>query len=150
MEASYEYYNPFTIHDSSNSICHNAIVAAKMGRPDLAYENWLKSVDIDFGVRARASDGIHFANVGGMWQEIVLGFAGMINALGADVLTLNPCIPEEIDSISFKVVWKGQEVEVTVTKNSVSIRNLSDKDLEYSAFGKNGVASPKSESVTSS
>ena len=149
MEASYEYYNPFTIHDSSNSICHNAIVAAKMGRPDLAYENWLKSMDIDFGVRARASDGIHFANVGGMWQEIVLGFAGMVNALGTDTLTFNPCVPDEIENISFKVIWKGQEIEVAVTKDTVSVKNLSDKDLEYSAFGKNSVVLPKNEVLTS-
>jgi len=136
MIASYEYYNPFTIHDSSNSICHNAIVAACMERPDLAYENWLKSIDIDFGLRARASEGIHFANVGGMWQEIVLGFGGMVNALGADTLTFNPCVPNEIKEISFQVIWKGQRVGVTVAKDSIKIKNMSDKELTLKIHGK--------------
>jgi kojibiose phosphorylase len=136
MIASYEYYNPFTIHDSSNSICHNAIVAARMERPELAHENWLKSIDIDFGQRPRASEGIHFANVGGMWQEIVHGFGGMTNALGADMLTFNPCIPEQIEKISFQVIWKGQRVAVTVTKEAAIVRNLSEKEIEFKVHGK--------------
>jgi trehalose/maltose hydrolase-like predicted phosphorylase len=136
MAASFDYYNPYTIHDSSNSICHNAIVAACLGRPKAAYENWKKSMDIDFGAKPRASEGIHFANVGGMWQEIVLGFAGMVNALGADTLTFKPCMPDEIESISFQVIWKGQRVSVTVTRNEVLVKNMSDKELSIIVFGK--------------
>jgi len=131
IAASFDYYNPFTIHDSSNSLCHNAIVAACVNRPKVAYENWKKSMDIDFGVRPRASEGVHFANVGGMWQEIVLGFAGMVNALGAETLTFNPCMPNEIESVSFQVIWKCQRVSVTVTHSKVTVKNMSDKDLSF-------------------
>jgi len=134
--ASYEYYNPFTIHDSSNSICHNAIVAAYMGRPDLAYENWLKSIDIDFGARPRASEGIHFANVGGMWQEVVHGFGGLVNALSSEMLTFKPCIPEQIKKISYQVIWKGQKVGVTVTGDDIKVKNLSDKELALKVYDK--------------
>jgi len=131
MAASFDYYNPYTIHDSSNSICHNAIVAACIGRPETAYENWKKSMDIDFGLRPRASEGVHFANVGGMWQEVVMGFAGLVNALGAQTLTFNPCLPEEIKSISFRLFWKGQKVGVTVTKDMVKVKNMSKKYLHF-------------------
>jgi len=141
--ASFEYYNPFTIHDSSNSICHNVIVAAGMNRPALAYENWLKSIDIDFGKRPRASEGIHFANVGGMWQEIVHGFAGMINALGADTLTFNPCMPEQIKKVSFQVIWKQQHVDVSITNNAVSVENLSDSEIGFAVHGKKTKAGSK-------
>ena len=141
MVASYEYYNPFTIHDSSNSICHNAIVAAYMGRPDLAYENWLMSIDIDFGLRPRAADGIHFANVGGMWQEVVHGFGGLVNALSADTLTFKPCVPDEIRKLSFQIVWKGQKIGVTVTKGSLTVKNLSDSELEFKVYDKSATVS---------
>ncbi|MCL2628426.1 MAG: hypothetical protein FWD44_07025 [Oscillospiraceae bacterium] len=141
-KASFEYYNPFTIHDSSNSICHNAIVAASMGQPELAYENWLKSIDIDFGAEPRASEGIHFANVGGMWQEIVHGFAGMVNALGADTLTFKPCIPAQINKLSFQIIWKGQHVSVAITKSTVSVKNLSDAKINFNVFGKETAVSP--------
>jgi len=149
MTASYEYYNPFTIHDSSNSICHNAIVAAYMERPDLAYENWLKSIDIDFGVRPRASEGIHFANVGGMWQEIVHGFAGMVNALSTDVLTFKPCIPNQINEIKFNVIWKGQKVAVTVTKALLMLKNISGKDLTCKVYENEFTIAPFTEAKIS-
>jgi len=136
MAASFDYYNPYTIHDSSNSLCHNAIVAACAGRPQTAYENWIKSIDIDFGERPRAGEGIHFANVGGMWQEIVFGFAGMVNALGADTLTFNPCMPDEIESVSFQVIWKGIRVSVTVTRCKVVVRNMSAKEISFIVRGK--------------
>jgi trehalose/maltose hydrolase-like predicted phosphorylase len=145
MTASYEYYNPFTIHDSSNSICHNAIVAACMGRPDLAYENWKKSMDIDFGLKPRASEGIHFANVGGMWQEIVLGFGGMVNALGTDTLTFNPCIPKEINEISFQIMWKKQHICVKVNVDTVTVNNKSGKELAFIVCGKQSTAPPGAE-----
>ena len=135
MAASFDYYTPYTIHDSSNSICHNAIVAACINRPQTAYENWKKTIDIDFGQRPRASEGIHFANVGGMWQVIVHGFSGMVSALSADVLTFNPCIPKEIHSISFQVIWKGQRVSVTVTDKILTLENVSEEELTFIVHG---------------
>jgi kojibiose phosphorylase len=134
--ASYEYYNPFTIHDSSNSICHNQILSANMNRPEEAYRNWKKSMDIDFGARPRSSDGVHFANVGGMWQEIVLGFGGMSSLLNADRLTFNPCLPAEITEIGFKIFWKGDWVQVGITPDAVEVTNLSDREVRFAVKGR--------------
>jgi len=145
MAASFDYYNPYTIHDSSNSLCHNAIVAARIGRPEQAYENWKKSMDIDFGLKPKASEGIHFANVGGMWQEIVIGFCGMKNALDADVLTLNPSMPKELESISFMIFWKSQLVSVTVTGSSVTLNNRSNKEIEFKVKGQIEKIQPETE-----
>jgi len=147
MTASFDYYNPFTIHDSSNSICHNVIVAARIGRPGTAWENWKKSMDIDFGPGPRASEGVHFANVGGMWQEVVFGFSGMKSALDADTLTFDPCMPEEIDSVSFQVIWKGQHAAITVTRDTVSVKNMSDQDLSFTVNSIPATASPDAEAT---
>jgi kojibiose phosphorylase len=149
MAASYDYYDPYTIHDSSNSISHNAIVLARIGRPEAAYKNWKKSIDIDFGIRPRSSEGIHFANVGGMWQEIVLGFCGMVNALGADTLTFKPCMPTEIKSISFKMTWKGQRAAIAVVPGKVTVRNMSDKELPFVVNGQSAIAAVGAESSLS-
>jgi trehalose/maltose hydrolase-like predicted phosphorylase len=92
-------------------------------------------MDIDFGERPRASDGVHFANVGGMWQEIVHGFCGMVNALGADVLTLKPCMPKELKTISFQVIWKGQRAAITVTHDDITIKNMSGDKLHFVVNG---------------
>ena len=129
--ASYEYYNPFTIHDSSNSISHNQILSANVNRPKEAYNSWKKSMDIDFGTRPSASDGVHFANIGGMWQEIVFGFGGLTSLLNTDILTFNPCLPEEIKEISFKLFWKGDWVYVTITGQEVELVNISNRDISF-------------------
>jgi Trehalose and maltose hydrolases (possible phosphorylases) len=139
-KASFEYYNPYTIHDSSNSICHNQILSANLGHAAAAYDNWKKSIDIDFGARPRSSDGVHFANVGGMWQEVVLGFCGMTSALNTDVLTFNPCLPKEINEISFRIMWKGSWVNVTVTQHDLSLQNLSEKNLPFIVKNRNYIA----------
>jgi kojibiose phosphorylase len=135
--ASYDYYNPFTIHDSSNSICHNQIICANIGRADAAYEAWKKSIDIDFGAKPRSADGVHFANVGGMWQEIIFGFSGLVSLLNTEVLTFNPCFPKEIKKISYKIMWKGDWVKVAVTDNELELENLSGNDISFVVKDKN-------------
>ena len=135
--ASYDYYNPFTIHDSSNSICHNQIVCANIGRAEAAYETWKKSIDIDFGAKPRSSDGVHFANVGGMWQEVVFGFSGLVSLLNTPVLTFNPCFPKEIRRISYKIMWRGDWVKVTVTAQELELENLANHDVSFVFKGKN-------------
>jgi trehalose/maltose hydrolase-like predicted phosphorylase len=109
--------------------------------------NWKKSMDIDFGARPRSAEGIHFANVGGMWQEIVLGFAGMVNALGAETLTFKPCMPKQIKSVVFQVIWKGQRVQITVTDNQLTLKNLSDSPITFYVHGKQARANPGEEAT---
>ena len=109
--------------------------AANIGDAEEAYANWLQSIGIDFGKRPRASDGVHFANVGGMWQEIVFGFAGVISLLNTDTLTLNPCMPKQIKSISFRLSWKGDWVRITV-RHGEDGREPSGRNVEFVVKGK--------------
>jgi len=139
-KASFDYYKKYNIHDSSNSMCHHMIVAANIGRPEEAYESWLRSLDIDFGEQPRSSDGVHCANVGGMWQEVVFGFAGLLNALSSDVMSFRPCMPEQISRIAFKITWKGARVAVTVTQSELQIENLSDREIAFELCGKEHTA----------
>ncbi len=133
--ASFAYYEPFTIHDSSNSMTHRQMVAADLGWADVAYESWLRAIDIDFGHLPRATDGLHYANVGGMWQQVVFGFAGLASALNTDRLVFKPCLPAQIRSIAFPLVWKGQSLRVTVSANNVRVENLSQRPLEFCVGG---------------
>ena len=129
--ASYQYYEPFSIHDSSNSVCHIQIVASSLGWATLAYDSWLKSIDIDFGKLPKAADGVHMGNMGGMWQEVVFGFGGFANALNCDELEFKPCLPEQIHAITFPLVWKQQSLRVTVTDRTITVENLSRSGLRF-------------------
>jgi kojibiose phosphorylase len=135
MAASFDYYKRYNIHDSSNSMCHHMIVAAALGRADEAYEAWLRSLDIDFAALPRSADGVHCANVGGMWQEVVFGFAGLLNALCADELTFQPCLPAQIRRIAFRLVWQGAPVRVVVTQTELWVENLSDREIVFHVGG---------------
>lgn len=130
-KASMAYYAPYNTNESSNSMCHNMILAANIGDKKVAYDSWKASIDIDFGDSPRSVDGIHCANVGGMWQQVVHGFAGMVSVLHTDTLTFNPCLPDEIKKISFKLYWKKDLVEVTLTGNQLTVENLSDKPVDF-------------------
>ncbi|NIM94041.1 MAG: hypothetical protein GTO18_10075 [Anaerolineales bacterium] len=129
--ASFDYYLPFTIHDSTCSLVQHIHVAADIGYPEQAYGFWKGAIDVDFGKYPRASDGPHFANVGGMWQDVVFGFSGLQSALNADVMTFKPCLPDQIHKISFKIHWKLNWVRVTVTKDELTLVNLSDNDFYF-------------------
>ncbi len=135
MAASFDYYKPFNIHDSSNSMCHHMIVAAAIGRKQEAYESWLRSLDIDFAALPRCSDGVHCANVGGMWQEVVFGFAGLLSALCASELSFTPCLPDQIQRIAFRLQWKGAPVRVTLTHPALRLENLSDREISFQVRG---------------
>jgi kojibiose phosphorylase len=146
ITASFDYYKPLNIHDSSNSMCHHMMVAAEIGRPDEAYAAWLRSLDIDFAALPRASDGVHCANVGGMWQEVVFGFAGMRSALCASELTFNPCLPVQVKRIAFRIQWKGAPVRVTLTPSSLHLENGSDIALAFHVHGTRHEVAPRAQS----
>lgn len=130
--ASFHYYEPYTIHDSSNSMTHRQMVAANLGWKDLAYESWLRAIDIDFGDLPRSSEGLHYANIGGMWQQVVMGFGGLMGALNSEKLVFSPCLPEQIHLISFPLQWKGQSLRVTISHSRVIVENRSDTEIEFS------------------
>ena len=131
--ASYKYYEPYTIHDSSNSMTHRQMVAANLGWKELAYESWLRAIDIDFGNLPKSSEGLHYANIGGMWQQVVMGFGGFMSALNSDRLNLSPCLPKQIQQIKFPFQWKGQSLFVTVRKDNILVENCSSEPLEVTA-----------------
>jgi len=66
-----------------------------------------------------------------MWQEVVHGFGGLVNALSTDILTFKPCIPEQIKEVSFRIIWKGKQVAVTVTADKVLLKNLSNNEISF-------------------
>ena len=143
-KASMEYYAPYNTNESSNSMCHNMILAANIGDKKVAYDSWKASIDIDFGDRPRSVDGIHCANVGGMWQQIVHGFAGMVSVFNTDTLTFHPCLPDEIKKISFKLYWKKDLVSVTVTGTTLEVENLSDNSIDFIVNEKTAQVEPGS------
>lgn len=74
VESAYEYYKPYTVHDSSLSPAAHVQVAHRLGKQDDVREFVAKMIAVDFDVsRGGAADGMHIANCACIWQLADLG-----------------------------------------------------------------------------
>lgn len=123
--ASWAYYEPRTLHDSSLSLSTHSVLACDIGDRELGYSMFRKACDIDLGNDdPHSSDaGIHAASFGGLWQCAVYGFGGL-RMIGGK-LRIAPRLPEAWRRLRYEILWRGQRLAVTATKESVSVENLT-------------------------
>lgn len=123
---NWRYYEPRTEHGSSLSACMYALTACRIGRPDLAWEHFVKSASIDVtgGGKEWAGEiyigGTHPAANGGTWMIAVLGFGGL--DLEGGRLTLSPSLPPQIKKLRFPVTVQGKRMVVTVTHDGWDVK----------------------------
>lgn len=130
--ANYNYYEPKTLHDSSLSLSTHCILANDLNDPTLAYELFSRAAAIDLGPAMNTSDhGIHAAALGGIWQCVVMGFAG-VRMLGGK-LRINPVLPKEWNELTFSIHWQGQLLNVTISGTTMTITNTGSKAVTVEA-----------------
>ncbi|WP_143788820.1 glycosyl hydrolase family 65 protein, partial [Oenococcus oeni] len=106
QEASWDYYLPKTMHDSSLSLSTHVVLAVDLGRNSEAYQLFQKAKNIDLGPYMNSSnDGIHAASLGGIWNSVVEGFGGLRVIDGK--LRIEPHLPKEWDSLDYRINWHG-------------------------------------------
>lgn len=122
-KASWDYYEPRCLHDSSLSLSTHSVLASDIGDPELGYEMFRKACLIDLDNRnPHSSDaGIHAASYGGLWQCVVYGFGGL-RMLGGK-LRISPALPKAWTQLRYRIQWKGQRLAVSVKKDAVRIVN---------------------------
>ncbi|MGA8986800.1 glycoside hydrolase family 65 protein [Aeromicrobium sp.] len=118
--ADFEYYDPITTGDSTLSAVVQSIIAAEVGYHDLALRYFLSALFVDLADRHHnTADGVHVASTGGVWSALVNGFGGFRDYGG--VFTLDPRLPEEWDSLVFRVTLRGTRVRVIVRPGDVEL-----------------------------
>ncbi|MDH7602044.1 MAG: glycosyl hydrolase family 65 protein [Armatimonadota bacterium] len=148
IRTAWEYYLPYTTHDSSLSAGVHAIVACRLGLRKQAWDFWKRTSSLDLDItHGGAAEGIHIANSGASWQVAVFGFAGLATALESDILTIRPNLPDSWKRLTFPIVWKGQQGRVEITHEHCSVTNCSNQPLEIAIWDKKAVAGP-GETVT--
>ena len=131
--ANWEFYEPYTEHGSSLSACAYAIVAAEIGNTDWAYKYFMKTASVDLTgdtkqyVGSLYIGGTHPAANGGAWNTAIFGFAGV--SFTDDTLDISPRLPKNWDSLSFKLNWKGDKLDIKVTANGVEINGITDSKV---------------------
>ncbi|MFP4187699.1 MAG: glycosyl hydrolase family 65 protein, partial [Acholeplasmataceae bacterium] len=125
QRANYLYYEPRTLHFSSLSRSTHAIVAARLGLLDEAYEKFEKAVMIDLlNTNESVSGGtfiggIHTAANGASWQMVVHGFLGL--RLEGAIAQLSPRLPNAWDSVGLSLVLEGVRIALEVTRTRIRI-----------------------------
>jgi len=115
VHANYDYYDPRTDHTYGSSLGPSimAIMACDIGKPEDAYEHFIRAVRADLrDVRGNAGDGIHAASAGGTWQSVVFGFGGLrVTPAG---WTTQPHLPHHWKRLAFKFFHQGKLHEVDI------------------------------------
>jgi alpha,alpha-trehalose phosphorylase len=125
----FEYYEAITVRDSSLSACVQAIVAAEVGHVDLAYDYLDETAFIDLRDLAfNTKDGIHLAALAGTWLVAVAGFGGMRDH--GDTLMFAPRLPAAITRLSFRMLYRGRRLRVTVGHANVRYELLDGEPIE--------------------
>lgn len=116
LQANYEYYSARTDHTFGSSLgpAIHAIIACRVGKPDEAYEHFMRAALADLeDVRGNAHDGIHAASAGGIWQAVVFGFGGL--RFDPQGPTTSPCLPRHWKRLAFRLMYRGRRFEIDLT-----------------------------------
>ncbi|WP_458628701.1 glycoside hydrolase family 65 protein [Winogradskyella sp. PC D3.3] len=141
LERHFEFYEPFTVHESSLSPCVHSIQAAKLDRMDQAYTFYLRTSRLDLDdYNHEVHEGLHITSMAGTWMSIVEGFGGM--RVKNDTLSFEPKIPKQWEAYSFKVNFRHQIITVSVSQNETQFILEGDKDLTIYVDGKEVSISP--------
>ena len=110
--ANFAYYDRLTTGDSSLSASVQSIVAAEVGDGEAALRHFRRALLMDLAdVAGNASDGVHVAAAGGVWQTLVFGFGGVRDFDGH--LSITPHLP---------TTWRRLEFSLRVHDRQLRIR----------------------------
>ena len=113
LQKHYEFYEPFTVHESSLSPCVHSVLASALGKTEEAYALYLRTARLDLDdYNKEVHEGLHITSMAGTWLSIVEGFAGMRVKNGT--LTFTPRLPKQWKRLSFKVIFRGEVKEVII------------------------------------
>jgi len=115
-----DYYDPRTAHGSSLSPAITASLLARAGRPDEALEMLRMALVLDLDdLTGMTGAGLHMANLGGVWQAVVTGMAGV--RVRAGVLTVDPRLPGAWDGLQLRFGCLGRRVRLDITPDRTEI-----------------------------
>ena len=136
IQRNFDFYEPRTVHESSLSPCVHAILAARLGDGEKAYEFYLRTARLDLDdYNNDTEDGCHITSMAGTWMSVVEGFAGMRVRNGS--LIFNPFLPDQWKSFSFNIGFRGSLLNVKIDKENITISNQSDKPVEVLIYDQN-------------
>jgi kojibiose phosphorylase len=148
VRAAWDYYLPYTTHDSSLSVGIHAIVALRLGLEEEAFELFQRGLykDVD-AAHGGAAEGIHIAGCGCNWLVVVFGFAGLTSALQSRTLRLRPRLPAGWRRLVVPLTWRGTPVRITLAPAECRVENLGTEAVEAAVDGAARTVAPGAAAV---
>ena len=132
---NFDFYEQFTVHESSLSASVYSIIAADIGYEDKAVELYERSARLDLdNYNNDTSDGLHITSMTGSWLDIVQGFAGM--RVRGNELHYAPFLPKKWNSYQFRQMFRGRILKVKVDKHGTKIDLVSGDPITIDLDGK--------------
>ena len=115
-----DFYGPRTAHGSSLSPAISACLMARAGRADDALGLMRIALRLDLDdLTGTTAAGLHLATMGGVWQALLFGFAGIRVRAGA--LHLDPKLPSSWRSLGLRFRCLGRAVRLHITTDDVQV-----------------------------
>ncbi|MFG5718105.1 glycoside hydrolase family 65 protein [Streptomyces murinus] len=131
---NFAYYEPLTVRDSSLSACCQAVVAARTGHLDLAYDYTAEAALMDLhDLEHNTRDGLHIASLAGTWMALVAGFGGMRR--DGERLRFAPRLPERLSRLAFHVQFRGRRLRVEIDADKTTYELLDGPPLDLRHHG---------------
>jgi len=127
-ETNFRYYEPRCAHGSSLSTGMHALVAARLGDAPMALRYLRATAATDLDLDPNSAGGVHIAGLGALWQAVVIGFGGL--DLNGDTLGIDPRLPPQWRSLSFRVCWRGRSVAIRIAGNTVQATLMEGEGME--------------------
>ena len=134
IKRHYDFYEPFTLHESSLSACVHSIIAAKIGNAGQAYKFYLQTARLDLDdYNNDSADGCHITSMAGTWLSVVQGFGGM--RIKNDKVYLSPFLPPEWKGYSFHIVFRNTRMKIEIDTNGTLVRHIAGPPCTFCING---------------
>jgi alpha,alpha-trehalose phosphorylase len=142
----FEYYESMTVRDSSLSAPIQAIVAAEVCHPDLAYDYLREAALIDLrDLAGNAAYGVHLGALAGVWLATVAGFGGMRDH--GDTLSFAPRLPRALKGLRFRLIYRKRRIRVELTREAARYVLVEGEPLTLQHHGERFELNPEAPTI---
>ena len=129
-QRDFDYYEGFTVRDSSLSASTQAVMAAEVGHLQLAHDYFGETALMDLhDLEHNVREGMHLAAAAGAWLAVVHGFGCMRHH--GDYLGFSPRLPPAIREVTFRVAFLGRHVRVRFNHRRVTYTLESGRPIAF-------------------
>ncbi|MCK4519661.1 MAG: glycoside hydrolase family 65 protein, partial [Candidatus Omnitrophica bacterium] len=124
--ANYDFYISRTVHKSSLSAPMHAFIASEVEDLHRAYNLFNVCLRTDISdLYGNTAEGVHAASLGGTWQALIFGFAGV--KIRRNELFIKPRMPRSWRKLIFSLEWRESLIKLELTNDLIKIRIFSSK-----------------------